>query len=58
MGEARLVTREDGTVEPAPGWKWCPYCNGEGVVFSMQATPDLDEVAHECGFCDDGLAAS
>ena len=53
--QAKVLTLEDGTVTPAPGWMWCPQCNGEGEITSMSATPHLDEVTTKCGACLDGV---
>lgn len=38
-------------VVPA-GWRWCPDCNGEGVVVTMAANPDLTETQRDCGRCE------
>lgn len=55
MADPRVVQREDGTVHPIDGFRWCPYCDGQGVVMTMDGGPHLDEHATECGFCDDGI---
>lgn len=34
------------------GWRWCPDCNGVGVISTMQATPDMDEVERPCRRCE------
>ena len=54
MTPPRIKRMEDGTVVPAPGWEWCPYCDGEGTVTATDCL-SLDEHTHECGFCDDGI---
>jgi hypothetical protein len=51
----KVVIKTDGTVEPAPGWRWCSYCNGQSVVTTMDGSPGLNESEYECGFCEDGL---
>ena len=56
MSDVRVVQQPDGTVVPARGWQWCTYCNGEGVIVTMDTGPNLDERETECGFCDEGLA--
>lgn len=58
MSDSRVVTNPDGTVSPAPGYEWCPYCDGESVVVTMDTTPNLNEHEIECGFCDDGIVES
>lgn len=55
--QAKVLTLEDGTVTPAPGWKWCPVCNGEGEITTMDSGPDLGEQTRPCGTCIDGLVA-
>ena len=53
--DPRIVRRYEGTdheyVEPAPGWEWCPKCNGEGSVTLMDSGPDMNEHDYPCGFC-------
>lgn len=41
---------------PPPGFRWCPACNGDGVVHHMDGTPDLREHDSICTFpgCEDG----
>lgn len=56
MSDSRVITADDGTVSPAPGFRWCPYCNGEGFVTYMDSSPNLDEHDEECGFCEDGIS--
>lgn len=58
MTNHKVVQQEDGAVVPSPGWEWCSYCNGDGVVYVMDASPDMNEHETECGFCDDGLVPS
>ena len=53
--DPKVQTQLDCTVVPAPGWEWCGYCNGEGTVWVMDSSPDLNETVHECGRCDEGL---
>lgn len=49
---------DDGTASERPdtvatlgaGQRWCPDCNGEGVVWTMDATPNLTEHEHACTY--------
>lgn len=45
---------QDEFVHPAPGWLWCPACNGEGFCVMMQTNPDCTEYEYPCE-CDEGL---
>lgn len=55
-GEERIVRRPDGTVEPGKGWRWCPDCDGNGVVVEMSVGhPGLDDREYECTRCENGL---
>lgn len=41
------------SVEPIPlpeGMRWCPECNEEGEVWTMDATPDMDERRRDCTY--------
>lgn len=50
-----FTIQPNGTIKPAEGFEWCPYCDGAGEVTSMSVGPDLDESTTECGFCDGGI---
>lgn len=58
VSHPHVVRQPDGSVIPADGYRWCPYCNGEGFVMTMEANPNLDETCSECGFCEDGIVVS
>lgn len=56
--DPRLIKHPtDGTVAPAPGWEWCPRCDGEGSVTTVQPGPYLHESTVPCYACTDGLVA-
>jgi hypothetical protein len=37
------------------GMRLCPDCNGEGEVWVMDATPDMNEHVYPCETCVNGL---
>lgn len=46
----RIAFVEQGIMPP--GWRWCPDCNGEGVISTMEANPDLTEHERPCHRCE------
>lgn len=47
------------STEPTPlpkGMRYCPRCNGDGEVWVMDGTPDLNETVYPCDFpgCEEG----
>ncbi len=49
-GPTRALYEQRGVMPP--GWRWCPECNGEGEVWTMDASPDLNETSRPCGRCE------